>query len=860
MSRFRAALDRPGVGAFLIHGPLGVGKTRLGDECLAVAEAAGHVTARAAATRAAAHMPLSALVHLLPVDDAGTDGLDPVSLFDRARRAVQERAGGRLVLFVDDLPALDLTSLVLLGQLVEADLVFLIATVRTGEPVPDAVTSLWAADRSVRVDLDPFGRDEVDAVLEAVLGGPIGFLGLAQLWDASHGNPLYLHEFVLGAVHDGTLTNDGGVWRLNQPLASTPRLQELVDGRIRSVDEAGRVVLELLALCQPVGLADLDGLADLALLDRLESAGLIEVTVSRRRHQVQLAHPAHIHSLRAGLSRIRQRALLLDQVARVESHGARRREDPLRIASWRLAATGTGDPHVLLSAAHLAQHAHDFDQVEALARAAYTEQPSVEAGLLLGEALLQGSRFTEAEEILQQASTTDASPEQTQHIALARAATLCWGLLRPADAFQVVDEACGRLPLHLHGQLGAMRALLLAYRDQPNAALAALDDLPREAGAPPSPLLRLAEARSLAVVGRATQAMAIMDAAPVPTLCAGPEFGFIHPSLYLMGRACTLQETGRLSEAVSVLTEALERAVADDVAFGVSFCLCHLGHTHRLQGRLRTAMRWCRDAISLARARRVEPALASGLAALAIAAGNLGDAAVADAAVDELRSLRVPPHARALLRAQAWADAARGDLGTARESLAVGAKVAIDQGDLAVASVMLHDAARLGDAVAVADQFAELAARCESPLLSARAGYVAGLATADPVRLDRTADEFERMGARLFAAEAAANAADLWRACGDQRRGTASASRAAALAEQCEGARTPALASTASVAPLTPREREICFLATSGLTSKEIADRAFLSVRTVNNHLQSAYVKLGISSRRELLDALRLAA
>ena len=34
-------------------------------------------------------------------------------------------------------------------------------------------------------------------------------------------------------------------------------------------------------------------------------------------------------------------------------------------------------------------------------------------------------------------------------------------------------------------------------------------------------------------------------------------------------------------------------------------------------------------------------------------------------------------------------------------------------------------------------------------------------------------------------------------------------------------------------------------------------ERLYLSVRTVNNHLQRAYTKLGVTNRAELLEALR---
>ncbi len=63
-----------------------------------------------------------------------------------------------------------------------------------------------------------------------------------------------------------------------------------------------------------------------------------------------------------------------------------------------------------------------------------------------------------------------------------------------------------------------------------------------------------------------------------------------------------------------------------------------------------------------------------------------------------------------------------------------------------------------------------------------------------------------------------------------------------------------------ALAELTPQQRQIVILAGRGLTNGEIADRLFLSPRTVAYHLYNSYPKLGIAGRHQLRDLIDQAA
>jgi DNA-binding CsgD family transcriptional regulator len=57
---------------------------------------------------------------------------------------------------------------------------------------------------------------------------------------------------------------------------------------------------------------------------------------------------------------------------------------------------------------------------------------------------------------------------------------------------------------------------------------------------------------------------------------------------------------------------------------------------------------------------------------------------------------------------------------------------------------------------------------------------------------------------------------------------------------------------------LTAQELQVARLAAAGLRNREIAEKLFLSPRTVTTHLTRIFPKLGITSRRELAEAIAI--
>ncbi|WP_253289800.1 helix-turn-helix transcriptional regulator [Verrucosispora sioxanthis] len=181
-------------------------------------------------------------------------------------------------------------------------------------------------------------------------------------------------------------------------------------------------------------------------------------------------------------------------------------------------------------------------------------------------------------------------------------------------------------------------------------------------------------------------------------------------------------------------------------------------------------------------------------------------------------------------------------------------------------ALVLHDLVRLGQAAAqtgprcsdggrrtVAQRLTELSEQVDGELPPLLARHARASADGLPEGLLGAADGFAERGLDLLAAEAVAEAVHLLRQRRSPEVGHAR-QRLGALLAGCDMVHTPAL--QAATPTLTDREWQVARLAAVGGTSRAIAEQLFLSARTVENHLQRVYTKLGVTSRAELRLAL----
>lgn len=845
----------------VIAGPAGVGKTRLAREALAVAKRGGRVTRWAAGTNAAAAIPLGAVAHLLPAVETVSE---PLTLLQRAGAAIAEQGKGhRLVIGVDDAHLLDELSVTLLHQLALTRTACVVLTVRTGEPAPDPVVTLWKNGLADRLELAQLPRAAMNRLVAGVLGGVVDSRTIERLWRATRGNALFLRELVEGGCDTGSLRMRDGVWRWEGRMEPTPRLREIVQAQLGGLGADERTALELLATDEPLGLGRVASLINPEVVAVLERRGLVTVVNSGWRAEVRLAHPIYATVVRdqlpeANACQLRRRL--------ANTHLPWKRQDDLLRAGMLLLDSDQPQAHASLLA-DAAVHANallDHENAVRLAQAAIDGsdgRDGVQAHLALVEAVRWQGQSDEAEQVAAATAPFATSAEDRSRLAVVRALNLFFGIRQVAKAEAMLHKAAAdAADNEVRRRISAVHGVLAFFAGRPQQAAESGAEIMASEGVSPEAAAwaSSATAAGLAARGRTAEALSAVASgwAALARCTTEPEMSSCRQVL-AHAEMTALLLSGRVHDAVARATELHEWCMTQPQWAGDALAAAHVGWSALAGGRPRTAVRWLAEAV--AGLGQCDPGGFGQLctALLAQTHAQLGDAALARRLLD---GGDVGHHCAVFepewLLAEAWQAAAEDRTVQAIDRALRAATVAGGMGQRAVEAQALHAVVRLGRAGEVAGRLRQLAGQVEGSLVAAYSAHAEAAAANAGGGLDEVAAEFESLGARLLATDAAAHAAAAHLRAGDRRRAAASTARAAGLARACEDIRTPALEQLAP-RPLTSREGEVASLVVQGMKNQAIAERLVLSVRTVEAHLANAYAKLGISSRAELARALR---
>jgi DNA-binding CsgD family transcriptional regulator len=839
-------------GAVLV-GAAGVGKTRLAREAVARLASTGRATEWVSATRSTAVIPFGAVSHLLPPHSQSTSDSRLSVLHTVAGHFARvHQAQAIPVVAVDDAHLLDEASAAVVHHLAARELAFLIVTVRAGEPCPDAVGALWKDGLASRIGLAELPADAVDALLDHAFGERLAPVSRRQLHRVSAGNPMLLREILLAGLDTGELRHRQGTWRWTGEIRATTRLAEVVATRLGILDDKVYAALEVIAGGEPVPVSLLEQLTGSAAMISAERKGLVTTENFGRRLMARLSHPLYGEVIRSTMAAARARAVAGQLADAMTATPMRRRDDALRIGTLQLQSGRTGDPQVLPEAAKQAKDRFDHELAERLARSAQESGAGWAAEQLLAEVLLDHGRYDE----LTMPGSPDSSDDADRvRWAITRADAMYWGQGKVTEAEQILDEITGDVA-------DSSLVWIMLFDSRCAEALALAEKVLRSPDADPQALVWAGSAgiaaagflgahdRAEAIYRRGVR-IAADNATEIPW---GPaQMGF--------GRCLSLLAAGRLNEAWDLSDHEYQEAAVQEAMAPLGGWAGFRGAVAKARGQLGVAVASFREVLVLLPNYDTFRLSAACLAELAGARALAGDHRQAERLL--ARADSPTRHTSRLFQPwieldRAWVLAASGEVSKAAVHARDTASLARRSGQPTTEAFALYDVARLGEARSVHIRLSELATEISCDVTGALADAATALAVNNYERLAVTADTFERLGLWLHAAEAVVTAARLAHDAGAHSRATAATERASNLLRKLPGARTPMLATTGLPAMLTPREREVALLAASGQSSRRIAARLQLSVRTVDNYLGRAYVKLGVTSRAELAPLLSL--
>jgi DNA-binding NarL/FixJ family response regulator len=829
-------------GGVVVTGAAGVGKSTLARAVTATLRSDVNWVG---CTQSSRSIPLGVFAHRIPA----TGSRDPLALLSAARESILD--GPDTVIAVDDAHLLDDLSSTLLHQIAIEGAGQIVATIRSGEPVPPAVTALWKDNYLQRLDLLPFTKEQSIKLVESVLGATLEGLSADVMWESSGGNPLFLRHMVEGALDAGTLTEVDGVWQLRGRAAVPSGLAELLEDRLDQVGDA-LGALKLLALCEPLDVDLLCELAGEAAVDTAEIGGLIRVTEDGPALIARFTHPLYGDVLRRRMGTVSARKLRGQIVGVLRRQALDSAAARLRLAQLSIDSDQTVETDLLVAATKDAMFLSNVPLGELLARAAFERDGGLQAAELLSRALLWQGHPTQADNVLARFSPETLDELQLVMWGIPRLSILFWSIAdvkRADEVLNLLRERVNEPSLKLI--VDATESAIAVHQNDIAQGIAAAEAVLSNPHAPKQAIDFAAFAAGLAmpVAGRGG------DFEPIAARCRSEQKatdGMIR-IMVRYGDVLALTHTGQLDLADQRAAEYAHFSSAGQfLGWAIAKITVGLVATHR--ARFPEAISSFEQALAALAAETSLPWLLPARLLLARCYAALGsidqaERVLADAKEHGGQSMAL--HGPELLISRAWVAAAKAGERPGIELARAAADAARDSGQYAVEAEALHVAARFGDGT-VADRLAELVEQVDGDVVALQARHAAAIQTGDAQELDVLSAEFEAAGLLLSAADSSAQAVPLHEQSNQRAKSFESSARALRLATQCGGAVTPALRSAAQPLPLSPREREIAGLVASGLSNKHIAEQLTVSARTVEGHIYRACIKLDAADREEL--------
>lgn len=868
-----------------ISGAAGVGKSRLGREALDEAAAEGWATLSIRGSSGYAGIPLGPFRTVLGL--AGSSDLTELTE-SVVRRLETMRSSSGLLLLADDCQEVDDVTAALLHQVVAARLVVALIITRTGVQTPPAVTDIWKDGLAQRIELYNISQRETTDLLTKGLGGSVQDSSANRIWNVTEGNPLYLREVVLSSREAGALREVDGEWRWRGAWSTAPRLQEIVATRLDGLHPDELTAMELLAVASPLPVALLSGLTTTSAVTRLEARGLVETELSGGRLEGTIAQPLHAEVLRGGMPALREQSIRRNLVEALRATGSRRTTDRIRLACWSLESGDDVDPVTLALGADASLHGtgptisarleeilpdvsrdpvaagpavpQDHRLATRLARAAYERTGGLREGFALASTLAWTGATTEAEGVLAELSGRAEAADDRVRLALALSWVRFWG------RYEVEDASAALMDAVTQAETSSADPLLLADAYQQLAGIALNTARPAVAigFAEQSATMQGVElglsiaasvtAAALVYLGRCGETLALVERA-MPTALAGGD-SLVVPQL-LVAQAAALSYMGELDRARQLIEWLRGVALDDELLDATAVFGVILGEILMRQGRPGSAARIFQDSCGLLAERDHFGYRPWALSGLARAKALCGEPDSATLLLDEARRTQaITRHFDMSLHlAEVELNRVAGRTERAVDAARTGAAWAREAGMVGEEAQALEAWLRIAPSDEIATRLSELASRTDSSLVASLAEYARAAAAPDAPALLAVGERFALMGAWWLAAEAAGAAAASLEAGGATRAAKAAAGKAAGYAERCDGGR-PAIGLRAGPVRLTKREREVATLVVAGTSTKEIAQRMYLSPRTIENHLHHVYIKLGVTDRTALAEAL----